>query len=180
MTYPKYGEKKATARHHWTTQTETINSDQAKVLGQASQKEDLKHGKDTVSIDGNWEEEIRVRDEQIRVLKQQLKALGEQPIEEVITLEVRAPSMLELRLRLVVAQPQHNTPVVHVWPNRVRSTCVLWFPALSLSGFLGSGFYLSGRIMLMHRVPKHEICARRRLRCIATAPPTTVAMHFCT
>lgn len=38
--------------------------------------------------DGGWAEEIRIKDEQIRVLKQQLAALGEHPMEEVVTLDV--------------------------------------------------------------------------------------------
>lgn len=39
-------------------------------------------------VDGGWAEEIRMKDEQIRVLKQQLAALGEHPMEEVVTLDV--------------------------------------------------------------------------------------------
>lgn len=35
-----------------------------------------------------WEEEIAKRDEQIRILKRQLIAAGEQPVEEIVTLEV--------------------------------------------------------------------------------------------
>lgn len=35
-----------------------------------------------------WEEEIAKRDEQIRILKKQLLAAGEQPVEEIVTLEV--------------------------------------------------------------------------------------------
>lgn len=39
--------------------------------------------------DGEWAEEIRKKDELISTLKRQLTALGEQPIEEVVTLEVK-------------------------------------------------------------------------------------------
>lgn len=38
--------------------------------------------------DGVWAEQIRVKDELITTLRRQLTALGEQPIEEVVTLEV--------------------------------------------------------------------------------------------
>lgn len=42
-----------------------------------------------LSADGEWEEQIRAKDELISTLKRQLTALGEQPMEEVVTLEVR-------------------------------------------------------------------------------------------
>lgn len=37
---------------------------------------------------GSWAEEIRIKDELISTLKRQLSALGEQPMDEVVTLEV--------------------------------------------------------------------------------------------
>ncbi|CAM9753477.1 unnamed protein product, partial [Ectocarpus sp. 4 AP-2014] len=40
-----------------------------------------------VPADGEWAEQIRVKDELISTLRRQLTALGEQPIEEVVTLE---------------------------------------------------------------------------------------------
>lgn len=49
--------------------------------------------KDTPPADGEWAEQIRERDELISTLKRQLTALGEQPIEEVVTLEV--PNFLQ-------------------------------------------------------------------------------------
>lgn len=45
--------------------------------------------KGTLPADGDWSEEMRIKDELISTLKRQLTALGEQPIEEVVTLEVR-------------------------------------------------------------------------------------------
>lgn len=42
----------------------------------------------TLAADGEWAEQIREKDELISTLKRQLTALGEQPIEEVVPLEV--------------------------------------------------------------------------------------------
>ncbi|CAM9108270.1 unnamed protein product, partial [Pylaiella littoralis] len=41
----------------------------------------------SLPADGDWSEELRVKDELISTLKRQLEALGEQPMEEVVTLE---------------------------------------------------------------------------------------------
>lgn len=46
----------------------------------------------SLPADGDWSEELRVKDELISTLKRQLEALGEQPMEEVVTLEVRKHS----------------------------------------------------------------------------------------
>lgn len=48
----------------------------------------------TRCVDGEWAEEIKIKDEQIRVLKQQLAALGEHPMEEVVTLDVGMLALL--------------------------------------------------------------------------------------
>lgn len=44
--------------------------------------------KGALPLDSIWEGEIKARDEQIRILKQQLLALGEHPMEEIVSLEV--------------------------------------------------------------------------------------------
>lgn len=46
--------------------------------------------KDSLPANGDWSEELRIKDELISTLKRQLTALGEQPMEEVVTLEVRS------------------------------------------------------------------------------------------
>lgn len=48
---------------------------------------------DTLPADGEWAEQIREKDELISTLKRQLTALGEQPMEEVISLEVPIRSL---------------------------------------------------------------------------------------
>lgn len=53
-----------------------------------------------VPADGEWAEQIRVKDELISTLRRQLTALGEQPIEEVVTLEVRLKKDQEPQLLL--------------------------------------------------------------------------------
>lgn len=50
-------------------------------------------GANPLPIDAAWEKEIEMRDEQIRILKQQLLALGEQPVEKIVTLEVLSNSL---------------------------------------------------------------------------------------
>lgn len=53
------------------------------------EKEESPHvGRNTAPADEDWAGKMRFKDEQIRTLKQQLEALGEQPMEEVVTLQV--------------------------------------------------------------------------------------------
>lgn len=61
-----------------------------------------------LSADGEWADEIKIRDEQIRVLKEQLAALGEQPMEEIVTLDV---SMLVLSIFNTAASTASRTSI---------------------------------------------------------------------
>lgn len=67
------------------------SGDPASDLGKVSMS------KGTLPVDGDWSEELRMKDELISSLKRQLTALGEQPMEEVVTLEVRKRSHHERR-----------------------------------------------------------------------------------
>lgn len=73
-------------------QSETHHRESVGRSGHASKDDSVQLGQGTRSGDADWAEEIRIRDEQIRVLKQQLEALGEEPVEEVVTLEVNSTS----------------------------------------------------------------------------------------
>lgn len=56
--------------------------------GQAGTSGGASRSEGTLPAEGEWAEQIREKDELISTLKRQLTALGEQPIEEVVTLEV--------------------------------------------------------------------------------------------
>lgn len=56
--------------------------------GQAGTSGGVSRNEGALSADGEWAEQIREKDELISTLKRQLTALGEQPMEEVVSLEV--------------------------------------------------------------------------------------------
>lgn len=58
--------------------------------GPATDSGEVSMTKGSLPADGDWSEELRIKDELISTLKRQLTALGEQPMEEVVTLEVRS------------------------------------------------------------------------------------------
>ncbi len=64
------------------TSSDPASGDPTSTLGGLPTKEEA------LPAEGEWAEEIRKKDELISTLQRQLTALGEQPIDEVVTLEV--------------------------------------------------------------------------------------------